>query len=156
HAPPRSPAERARQYRRQRACPPYPGRYGRCPVDRGLLGPPLRGLPHSMIPRLWRIYHDPKISHAFANFKIAAGIDTGSHEGPPFHDGDFFKLLEAVAAVYAITKDHSLDSMMDEAIAVIAACQRGDGYLSTPALIEERNHPGKETAFEDRLNFETY
>jgi hypothetical protein len=110
----------------------------------------------SMIPHLWRIYHDKQLCHSYENFLIAAGIDTGSHEGPPFHDGDFFKLLEAVAAVYAITKDHSLDSMMDEAIAVIAACQRGDGYLSTPALIEERNHPGKETAFEDRLNFETY
>ena len=110
----------------------------------------------SMIPHLWRIYHDKQLCHSYENFLIAAGIDTGSHEGPPFHDGDFFKLLEAMAAVYAVTKEHALDSMMDQAIAVIAACQRPDGYLSTPALIEERHHPGKETAFEDRLNFETY
>ncbi|HXD77408.1 MAG TPA: glycoside hydrolase family 127 protein [Puia sp.] len=108
-----------------------------------------------MIPRLWRIYHDPKISHAFANFKIAAGIDTGSHEGPPFHDGDFYKLLEAVAAVYAITREPRLDTMMDRAIAVIARCQRPDGYIHTPTLIEERYHH-RGAAFGDKLNFETY
>ena len=110
----------------------------------------------SMIPHLWRIYHDPKISHAFTNFEIAAGLDTGSHAGPPFHDGDFYKLLEGVAAVYAITKDKHLDTLMDQAIAVIARCQRPDGYIHTPTLIEERHHPGQSTAFEDRLNFETY
>ena len=110
----------------------------------------------SMIPHLWRIYHDAHLSHAFANFEIAAGLDTGSHEGPPFHDGDFYKLLEGVAAVYAISKDKHLDTLMDQAISVIARCQRADGYIHTPEAIEERNHPGKTTAFEDRLNFETY
>jgi DUF1680 family protein len=110
----------------------------------------------SMIPHLWRIYHDKNISHAFTNFEIAAGLDTGTHEGPPFHDGDFYKLLEGVAAVYAITHDRRLDTMMDNAIAVIARCQQPDGYIHTPVEIEERNHPGKNTAFEDRLNFETY
>lgn len=110
----------------------------------------------SMIPHLWKIYHDPKISHAFTNFMIAAGLDTGVHVGPPFHDGDFYKLLEGVAAVYAITRDPRLDTMMDNAIAVIARCQRPDGYIHTPTLIEERNHPGQSAAFQDRLNFETY
>ncbi|HEY4287567.1 MAG TPA: glycoside hydrolase family 127 protein [Puia sp.] len=110
----------------------------------------------SMLPRLWRIYNDPHISHAFANFEIAAGLDTGSHEGPPFHDGDFYKLLEGMAAVYAVTKDKRLDSLMDHAIAVIAKCQRADGYIHTPVMIEEKKHRGKTTAFEDRLNFETY
>ena len=110
----------------------------------------------SMIPHLWRIYHDKQISHAFTNFEIAAGLDTGIHVGPPFHDGDFYKLLEGVAAVYAITRDPHLDTLMDQAIAVIARCQRPDGYLHTPTLIEDRNHPGQSTAFQDRLNFETY
>jgi DUF1680 family protein len=110
----------------------------------------------SMIPHLWRIYHDKKISHAFTNFEIAAGLDTGTHAGPPFHDGDFYKLLEGVAAVYAITRDPHLDTLMDQAIAVIARCQRADGYIHTPTLIEERKHPGVSVAFQDRLNFETY
>jgi len=110
----------------------------------------------SMLPHLWRIYNDAATSHAFANFEIAAGLDTGSHSGPPFHDGDFYKLLEGVAAVYAMTKDPKLDSMMDRAIEVIARSQRKDGYIHTPVVIEERQHSGKVKAFEDRLNFETY
>jgi len=61
-----------------------------------------------------------------------------------------------MAAVYAITKDRRLDSLMDKAITVIARCQRQDGYIHTPVMIKERQHPGKVTAFEDRLNFETY
>src|ERR1043166_9228623 len=102
----------------------------------------------SILPRLWKIYNDPHISHAFTNFRIAAGLDTGSHSGPPFHDGDFYKLLEGMAAVYAITKDRRLDSLMDKAITVIARCQRQDGYIHTPVMIKERQHPGKVTAFE--------
>jgi len=110
----------------------------------------------SMLPNLWKIYTDAGVSHAFENFRIAAGLDTGVHSGPPFHDGDFYKLLEGMAATYAITKDRRLDSMMDMAIGVIVKCQRPDGYIHTPTLIEERNHPGKSAAFGDRLNFETY
>lgn len=110
----------------------------------------------TMIPNLWRIYTDPKISHAFRNFEIAAGLDTGSHEGPPFHDGDFYKLFEAVASMYASTHDPKLDALMDKTIAVIAKAQRPDGYIHTPTIIEERKNSGKEKAFNDRLNFETY
>src|SRR5687768_9097623 len=69
----------------------------------------------SMVPNLWRIYNDEKISHAFKNFEIAAGIDTGSHMGPSFHDGDFYKTLESVASLYALTKDKRLEEMMDHA-----------------------------------------
>src|SRR5258707_359791 len=65
----------------------------------------------TMIPNLWRTYTDPKISHAYRNFEIAAGLDTGSHEGPPFHDGDFYKLFEAVASMYASTHDPKLDAL---------------------------------------------
>ncbi|WP_183559042.1 aceric acid hydrolase [Mucilaginibacter sp. SP1R1] len=110
----------------------------------------------SMIPNLWRIYTDPKISHAYRNFEIAAGLDTGSHEGPPFHDGDFYKLFEAVASMYASTHDPELDVLMDKTILVIAKAQRKDGYIHTPTIIEERKNSGKEKAFNDRLNFETY
>ncbi|WP_439697332.1 glycoside hydrolase family 127 protein [Mucilaginibacter sp. AW1-7] len=110
----------------------------------------------TMIPNLWRVYTDPKISHAYRNFEIAAGLDTGSHEGPPFHDGDFYKLFEAVASMYASTRDAKLDELMDKTITVIAKAQRADGYIHTPTIIEERKHTGKEKAFNDRLNFETY
>lgn len=110
----------------------------------------------SMVPHLWNTYTDANISHAYKNFEIAAGKDTGSHSGPPFHDGDFYKLLEAVASIYAITKDKKLDVMMDTVIATIAQCQRADGYIHTPVVIEERKNTGNARPFEDRLNFETY
>ena len=110
----------------------------------------------AMIPNMWKIYNDPKMGHAYQNFEIAAGLDTGSHVGPPFQDGDFYKLFEAMASMYAVTKDKKLDELMDKTIAVFAKAQRADGYIHTPVLIEERQRPNGQKAFEDRLNFETY
>lgn len=109
----------------------------------------------AMVPNLWRIYNDANISHAFKNFEIAAGLDTGSHKGPSFHDGDYYKALEAMASLYAATKDKKLDEMMDKAIAVIAKSQRQDGYIYTKAMIEQRK-TGSNNQFQDRLSFEAY
>ncbi|OUJ73503.1 aceric acid hydrolase [Hymenobacter crusticola] len=109
----------------------------------------------SMIPTMWKLYKDPVRNHSFRNFEIAAGLEKGEHKGPPFHDGDFYKLFEAVASAYATTHDPKLDQMMDEVIPVIAKCQRADGYLNTQATIAAINS-GKNTAFQDRLNFESY
>ncbi|TDX01404.1 glycoside hydrolase family 127 protein [Dinghuibacter silviterrae] len=102
----------------------------------------------STIPHLWSVYTDPRQGHALQNFDIAAGI----HIGPPFQDGDFYKLIEAMAAVYASTHDPRLDSTMDHAIAIIAKAQRADGYLHTPVLIEHGAH----SAATHRLDFEAY
>lgn len=108
-----------------------------------------------MVPNMWAIYNDAKLSHAFKNFEIAAGLDTGVHRGPSFHDGDFYKTLEAMASLYAATKDQQLDREMDKAIAVIAKSQREDGYIYTKAMIEQRIS-GVKNQFEDRLSFEAY
>jgi DUF1680 family protein len=109
----------------------------------------------TMVPNMWAIYNDPKISHAFKNFEIAAGLDTGSHSGPSFHDGDYYKTLEAVASLYASTKDPKLLQMMDKAIVVIGKSQRADGYIYTKAMIEQRK-TGANNQFQDRLSFEAY
>ena len=112
-------------------------------------------------------------SHGFANFQVAAGTVKGKHHGPPFHDGDMYKWLEACAAVYAVTKDPKIDALMDKFIEQVALAQRADGYIHTPVVISERNagidsHAGDNTvigiaigadqkkAFASRLNFETY
>ena len=112
-------------------------------------------------------------SHGFANFQVAAGTVKGKHHGPPFHDGDMYKWLEACASVYAITKDPKVDALMDKFIEQVALAQRADGYIHTPVVISERNagidsHALKENAagieigkdqahaFASRLNFETY
>lgn len=109
----------------------------------------------SMIPNLWNIYNNATISHAFKNFEIAAGLDTGSHKGPSFHDGDYYKALEAVASMYAVTKDKRLDEQMDKAIAVIAKAQRADGYIYTKSAIDQKK-TGEKKQFESRLSFEAY
>ena len=112
-------------------------------------------------------------SHGFRNFQVAAGTVEGKHHGPPFHDGDMYKWLEACATVYAITKDPKLDALMDKFIEQVALAQRADGYIHTPVVISERNagidsHANTENAagieigkdqkhaFASRLNFETY
>ena len=112
-------------------------------------------------------------SHGFRNFEVAAGTVQGKHHGPPFHDGDMYKWLEACAAVYAVTKDPKLDALMDKFVEQVALAQRNDGYIHTPVVIAERNqgidsHANTENAagieigndqkhaFASRLNFETY
>lgn len=110
---------------------------------------------HAMVPHLWDTYHDADLCHSFKNFEIAAGLDTGSFKGPSFHDGDFYKTLEAVAGLYATTRDPKLNTMMDEAIAVIAKAQRPDGYVYTKSIIEQKQ-TGKTQMFDDKLSFEAY
>lgn len=110
----------------------------------------------TMILKMWDTLSNPDVAHAFRNFEIAAGEEEGTHLGPPFHDGDFYKWFEGVASVYAITKNPKLDKLMDRIIATITKAQREDGYIHTPVIIEERKDTQKEAAFDDRLNFETY
>ena len=74
-------------------------------------------------------------SNGFRNFEVAAGTVKGKHHGPPFHDGDMYKWLEACATVYAITKDPKLDALMDKFIEQVALAQRADGYIHTPVVI---------------------
>lgn len=126
----------------------------------------------TMILSMWETFNDTTLSHSFQNFQVAAGELTGRHHGPPFHDGDFYKWLEAVASIYAVTKDPKLDELMDKIIATIAKVQRADGYIHTPVIIAEmkkgidthseqvvtgtKTGKANDKAFENRLNFETY
>lgn len=122
---------------------------------------------------MWDTWNSPDVSHGFRNFEVAAGTVKGVHHGPPFHDGDMYKWLEACAAVYAVTKDPKLDALMDKFIEQVRLAQRNDGYIHTPVVISERNagidsHSSDNTnigieigkdhkkAFASRLNFETY
>ena len=109
----------------------------------------------TMIPEMWSIYTSD-VSNAFQNFEVAAGLKKGRHRGAPFHDGDFYKLIEAVSMAFAITKDEKYTRMLDEVIPVIAASQRADGYIHTPVMIEARNNPESAVEFRDRMDFESY
>lgn len=71
------------------------------------------------------------VGHALNNFKIAAGLKEGEHKGMFWHDGDFYKFIEAKTYVYAYTKNSKLLTEIDEYIDIISKAQEEDGYLQT-------------------------
>lgn len=111
---------------------------------------------NNTLPYMWKLYHNEEVTHAYRNFEIAAGLMKGKHDGPSFHDGDFYKVFEGMAAVYATTKDAELDKQMDEAIALIDKAQREDGYIHTPVIIEEKWGTLGEEYLKQQLGFEKY
>ena len=143
----------------------------------GFWGERFQVLSQTSLLSMWQTWQT-KEGKGFNNFLIAAGEQQGDHHGPPFHDGDMYKWLEAVASVYAINKDPELDRVMDRFIGLIVKAQRPDGYIHTPVIIKERNAARQaaatkadsdaatvvgtatgtkdDKAFENRLNFETY
>ena len=110
----------------------------------------------TMVMNMLHLYENDTLCHGFCNFEIAAGIKHGEHAGAPFHDGDFYKTLEAVVSLYAQTRDLRLYNELERVIPVIAKAQRADGYIHTPTIINQINIPGGEKEFADRMNFETY
>ncbi|MEP4883720.1 glycoside hydrolase family 127 protein, partial [Maribacter dokdonensis] len=77
------------------------------------------------------------IGHALNNFKIAAGLKEGEHKGMFWHDGDFYKFIEAKTYIYAYTKNAKLLSEIDEFISIISQAQEEDGYLQTQIQLRE-------------------
>jgi DUF1680 family protein len=66
------------------------------------------------------------------NFRLAAGLAQGNYAGRfVFLDSDVYKWLEAVAWELAHSPDTELQSMAEEAINLIIAAQRTNGYLNT-------------------------
>lgn len=66
------------------------------------------------IPALIEVMEKPDNSANFQNFRIAAGLAQGKFFGNDWGDGDCYKLIEAMAAVYRVTRDSSLARQMDE------------------------------------------
>lgn len=110
----------------------------------------------SMVPHMMANYMDPKVSHAYRNFEIAAGIEEGEHAGPAFHDGDFYKMLEAMIVVWSASKDTETEKQIDGIITTIAKTQRPDGYIHTPVVIRQLQKSDEKKEFGERLDFETY
>jgi len=71
------------------------------------------------------------IGHALNNFKKAAGHLPGPHQGMFWHDGDFYKWMEAAAYIYAHNRDESIANALDSYIEIIGQAQEEDGYLQT-------------------------
>jgi DUF1680 family protein len=77
------------------------------------------------------------------NFERAAHRRAGPYEGQmPFDDTDVYKLIEGASYSLQSHPDPRLDQFLDGIIAMIAAAQEPDGYLTTYKTID----PGKSPA----------
>lgn len=91
------------------------------------------------IPHVLSVFDDKEsFFHQVENFRIAAGLSDGAFRGTPYGDGDFYKLMEGMIYVYAFRGGEALAQQIDNFIALIAAAQQEDGYISTKQIIGER------------------
>jgi len=89
-----------------------------------------------MVPHMGEILKGD-VGHAYNNFKIAAGLKEGKHQGMRWHDGDFYKWMESAMYVYAINKDPGILEDLDEIVEAIGKAQEDDGYLSTQVTLTD-------------------
>lgn len=80
------------------------------------------------------------IGHGLNNFKIVAGLKEGKHQGFAWHDGDFFKWMEAACYIYSVNGDESIIKDLDDIIDIIGQAQEDDGYLHTNIQIDGIGH----------------
>ena len=93
------------------------------------------------------------IGHGLNNFKIAAGEKEGEHKGFYWHDGDFFKFMEAKMYIYGLTKDEALLKELDEYIEWIGKAQEEDGYIHTHVQITEGADRFENRKYHEMYNF---
>ncbi|GIX07357.1 MAG: ATP-binding protein [Candidatus Poribacteria bacterium] len=108
------------------------------------------------IPAMWEIMRGDRYKPYYLHFLIAAGERSGDYRGAPWNDGDFYKFLEGVCAVLALTDDPQLKQILHRSIEAIGKAQRQDGYLHTPVLIRQRNGDRSAQPFQNRHHFEMY
>ena len=93
------------------------------------------------------------IGHGLNNFKIAAGEKEGEHKGFYWHDGDFFKFMEAKMYIYGLNKDEAILKELDEYIALIGRAQEEDGYIHTHVQITEGADRFENRKYHEMYNF---
>ena len=86
----------------------------------------------TVLPSMRKALDEPANGAVFSNFYIAAGLQEGERKGTMWSDGDCYKYMEAWAHIYGQTKDPAILEHLDPLIAVIAAAQEADGYISAP------------------------
>ena len=109
---------------------------GDCQWTAGFWAEKFKVAEKSMIPYMGEVLCGD-VGHALNNFKIAAGMKEGEHRGMRWHDGDFYKWLEAAMYLYAQNGDKKLLKEIDGYIEIIGKAQEEDGYLQTQAQLRE-------------------
>ena len=110
--------------------------FGDCKWNKGFWAEKVKAAEERMLPYMGDLLCGD-IGHALNNFKIAAGEKEGEHKGFDWHDGDFYKFMEAKMYIYGQTKDENLRKELDEYIRIIEKAQEEDGYLQTQVQLRE-------------------
>lgn len=79
-------------------------------------------------------------TECLANFRRAAGRESGNFKGPVFADSDLYKWLEAASATLLQSDDAQLRALVNIAVRDIVGAQQPDGYLDTHFSL----HPEKD------------
>jgi len=94
------------------------------------------------IPYQWKVLGDQidgaPPSYALQNLRIASGECTGTVQGFSFQDTDVAKWLEAASYSLRFNANTQLEVWMQEAIRLIGAAQRDDGYINSHFLSKEQ------------------
>ena len=83
----------------------------------------------------WRLLAEPAAGHVLDNFRFAAKPGSGKYVGTMWQDEWLYKWIEAAACVWRVNRDPGIERRMNDGIALIAAAQQPDGYLSTMPLV---------------------
>lgn len=109
-------------------------------IDDGFWSDYIKLLRDYSIPYMWKALNDEipnaEKSHAFENYRIAAGLGKGFFHGLVFQDSDVTKWLEGAALYLANGRDEDLEKLLDEVIQVIEKAQGPDGYLDNYFTLE--------------------
>ncbi|MEO6435849.1 MAG: glycoside hydrolase family 127 protein [Tepidisphaeraceae bacterium] len=108
-----------------------------------------------MVPTMGRLMTESERFRYLGNFEVALGVVEGRHRGPRWNDGDFYKWLEAAAALAAFDKDAALDAQIDELVSLIGKTQSPDGYIHTDVQIAQRAKQDV-PRFGNPMDFEMY
>jgi len=114
---------------------------GDCQWTEGFWADKFKVAEQTMVPYMGELLTGD-VGHALNNFKIAAGLKEGEHKGMKWHDGDFYKWMEASMYIYAQNKDKKILDELDEYIAIIGKAQAPDGYLQTQVQITDLERYG--------------
>lgn len=80
---------------------------------------------------LWQLATDEEKGYPLNNFKVAAGIKAGRHQGVAWEDAWLYKWIETASYIYASTGDREVLGRIGSVIPTIAAAQEDDGYIAT-------------------------
>ncbi|UXX79378.1 glycoside hydrolase family 127 protein [Reichenbachiella carrageenanivorans] len=123
---------------------------GDCKWTEGFWADKFKIAEQSMVPYMGELLTGDT-GHALNNFKIAAGLKEGVHKGMRWHDGDFYKYMEAAMYVYSQNGDKKILEEIDGYIDIIGQAQEEDGYLQTQIQLNP-----KVDRFENRKYHEMY